>query len=262
MTTRQILTRGALILLFALIVGGIAYVVSDSKEREYAATTKLLFDGSTPDQRATGLTNNSDEEERAIVNNIIQVGSFDVARRTAAALDDPKYTAGRVDALVDPFAERGSDVVVINAKGPTAAAASRLVEEYRRQYIRRAEEIVRARADRTAAGVRAALAQLTPNLRRGPRGDSLRNQLAGLTIISRTGGEPIVVEGVHPSSGPVSPNVVRDTLFGLLFGAILGVGLVALRGATTRTRDDGSGYHSNGRPDDERRHERLEEPVA
>lgn len=261
MTTRQILTRGALILLFALIVGGIAYAVSDSKEREYAATTKLLFDGSTPEQRATGLTNNSDEEERAIVNNIIQVGSFNVARRTAAALNDPKWTPGAVDSHVDQFAERGSDVVVIDAKAPTAAAASRLVKEYRRQYIKRAEQVVRSRADRTAAGVRVALNQLTPTLRRGPRGDSLRNQLAGLTIVSRTGGEPIVVEGVRASSGPVSPNVVRDTLFGLLFGAILGIGLIALRGATTRSPEPAA-YPGNGRPEDEHRHERVEEPVA
>jgi capsular polysaccharide biosynthesis protein len=261
MTTRQILSRGALILLFALIVGGIAFVVSDSREREYSATTKLLFDGSTPEQRATGLTNNSDEEERAIVNNVIQVGSFDIARRTAAALDDRQYDADEIDRRVDQTAERGADIVIIEARAPSKGDASKIVKEYRHQFIRRAQEVVRSRAQRRIAGLEAALRDLSPRLRDGRRGDAIRDALAALTIVSRTGGEPVVVEGVRASDGPVSPNVVRDTLFGLLFGAILGVGLIALRGATTRTSQP-SGYRANGRPDDEHRHERVEEPVA
>ena len=236
MTIRQLITRVALVLLLAAIAGTVAYLISDRKPRVYAATTKLLFSGSTPELRAVGVVESADEEERAIVNNVALVGSYDIARRTAEELDDPRYTAEVIASQVSSGADRGSDIVTIAVRSSSAEQASDLAFAYRRQFILRQQEVVRDRARKAARAVRQVLRRLTPLTRRGPRGESLRNQLAALQVLQRVGGEPLVVEGVRASAGPISPNVTRDTLFGLLFGAVLGIGLVALRGATSPSR--------------------------
>ena len=236
MTTRQLIGRTLLVILLAGLAGGCAYALSDSRERQYEATTKLLFSGSTPELRAVGVVETVDEEERAIVNNVARIGSFDIARRTAEALDDPAWDADDIASRMRVFAARGGDVVTIAARAPSAEDAAIIAQASRREFILRSREVVRARAREARRAVREAMGGLNPVVRRGPRGDAMRSQLASLAVVQRVGGEPLVVEGVRASTRAVSPNVTRDTLFGLLLGAVLGVGLVALRGATSPSR--------------------------
>jgi capsular polysaccharide biosynthesis protein len=235
-TTKQLIGRTFLVLVLAAVAGAAAYLLSNSQDRVYAATTKLLFSGSTPEQRAVGIIASTDEEERAIVNNVAQVGSYDIARRTAEVLDRRRLDADAIAGKVKVSAERGADIVTIEVRDDTPEGAALIATAYRREFIRRSEEVVQARAEIARKAVRDALAGLTPALRAGPRGDALRSQLASLAVVERVGGEPLVVEGIRADATAVSPLVVRDTLFGLVLGAVLGIGLVALRGATSSGR--------------------------
>ena len=238
MTVWQILSRALLVLVVAAVAGGAAYYFSDSQEREYGATTRLLFSGSTPELRAVGVSDGGDDDERAVANNILQVGSFDIARRTAEALDDPAYDADEVAASVKAEGERGSDVIQLTATAPSAAEAADLVGVYRREFILRSREVVRSRARRARLVLDDSLDQLSPRVRQGQRGDAIRSHMAALMLVERTGGEPLIVQGVRAFEDPVTPHVFRDTLFGVLFGAVLGIGLVALRGATRSPRHE------------------------
>ena len=236
MTTRQIIGRGLLVLAFAAIVGAGAYLLSDSQERKYGATTKLLFSGSTPELRAVGVSQGGDEE-RAIANNTLQVGSYDIARRTAEVLDDPRYDADAIASRVSVSAARGSDVVTIAVSAESAQDAADIAGAYRRQYTFQLQDVVRRRAKVGRVALADALRDLPKTVREGARGDALRTQIAALSVIERAGGDPLIVEGVRAGADPISPNVPRDTIFGVLFGAVLGIGLVALRSATVARRE-------------------------
>jgi capsular polysaccharide biosynthesis protein len=236
MTTKQLLGRGVLVVAIALAAGAIAYLVSDNQERTYEATTKLLFSGSTPELRALGLSSGQDDEERAFQNAVEQVDSFDIARRTAERMADPRFDADAIDARVTALGETNSDVVTIRVHAESPQLAAEIASIYRREFTLQQKEIVSGRAQSARETTREALLRLSPGVRAGPRGESLRTQLALLALLERSGGEPLIVEGVRALRDPVTPDVSRNTLFGLLFGAVLGVGLVALRGATVARR--------------------------
>lgn len=231
MTTRQIIGRGLVVAVIAALAGACAYVFSDQQERQYQATTRLLFEGQPPELRALGFSEGDDDEERAIANNVLAVGSFDVARRTAEVLG-PEYDANEVARKVSVTAEQGSDVVTIRGRAPSPPEAAELVSAYRRQFTFRYQDVVRSRAQKASRAVAAALRELPRVQRRGARGDILRTQLGALAILSRTGGDPTIVEGVRATTDPVAPQTQRNTLFAALFGAVLGIGLVGLRRAT------------------------------
>ena len=181
--------------------------------------------------------NQGGDEERAIANNTLQVGSYDIARRTAAAMDDPRYDADAIASRVDVNAERGSDVVTIGVSAESPKDAAEIAGVYRRQYTFQLQDVVRRRAAVGRRAVADALRELPKKVREGSRGDALRAQVAALSLLERTGGDPLIVEGVRAGENPISPNVPRDTIFGILFGAVLGIGLVALRSATVARRE-------------------------
>lgn len=236
MTTKQLLGRTVLVVVIALAVGAAAYLISDNQERTYEATTKLLFSASSPELRALGVGGGNDDEERAFQNAIAQVDSFDIARRTADRMARPDLDADAIDARVTAVGEANSDVVIIRVHAESAELAADIASAYRREFTLQQQLVVRARANAARESTRDALLSLSPGVRAGPRGESLRTQIALLALLERAGGEPLIVEGVRALRDPISPDVPRNTLFGLLFGAVLGIGLVALRGATVSRR--------------------------
>jgi hypothetical protein len=77
-----------------------------------------------------------------------------------------------------------------------------------------------------------ALSEIPRKNRLGPRAAVLREQIGRLEVLRETGISPKIVEGVRASASPVTPQTARNRLFGGLLGLVLGIGLVALRGAT------------------------------
>ena len=236
MTFLQILSRVALVVIIAALAGAAAYLFSSSQDERYQATSRLLFAPATAELRALGFGGGDTEEEREIANKVLEVDSYDVARATAAALGDPRYTADRIANDVSASNARGSDVVTIRALAATPQQAAVIVTQYRRQFIFREMKQVRSRAKVALRSLKRALRELPRLARRTARGDALRAQIGALEILSRSSGDPVIAEGTRASTEPVEPQTVRNTLFGVLFGALLGIGLVALRGATRQQR--------------------------
>jgi uncharacterized protein involved in exopolysaccharide biosynthesis len=227
----RLLRSALLIVVVAGLVGGAAYGLSVGQPVEYRATTQLLFgpSGGSILDVVTGTTSSDPDESRAIANAVADVGSFDVARRTAGVLTSPRLNAGEISNRVEVSNPTGTDVVVISARGPTPEDAARLAGAYRTQYNLQRKARLVDRARRARRTLQAQLRGLSPRQRRGPRGLSLSTQIGQLRVFEKVGsGVPSVVQGVRASGAPVD-NTQRNTLFGLLLGAVLGGGLLALR---------------------------------
>lgn len=238
MTLRQLITRVALVAIVALVVGVVAYVLSASQTKQYQATAQILFAPRTSELQALGLPGGPLDQTSAAANDVLDVASFDIARRTALALADPRYSADTVAGDVAVSNERGSDVVTIKANASTPQEAARLAGTYLREYqdVSKARTAAQASSGRDALA--SALAALPKTLRNGARGDVMRNQIGILEVFARTGNPPTVIQNVRATANPVSPQTSRNVLFGLLFGVVLGAGLVAARGAISPPRRD------------------------
>ena len=239
MTFLQILIRVVLVVVIAAIAGTAAYLFSSRQDDRYQATTRLLFAPATAELRAIGFGAADNEEEREIANKVFEVESFDVARDTAEAIDDPRFTPDVIAEDVTASNERGSDVVTIRALADSPQLAATLATQYRRQFIFREQDQVQSRSKKALESLEDALSDLPLTARRSGRGDTIRSQMGALEVLARTGGDPVIAEGTKASAKPVEPQTTRNTLFGVLFGALLGIGLVALRGAT-RSSSPGS----------------------
>lgn len=236
MTFFKILIRVLLVAIIAAGCGVAAYAFSVDQPKRYQASTSVLLTPSAPELEALGYRFDLGDEERRIANGVLEVRAFDVAVRTASVIDDPYYTPDRIFSEISVVNQRNSDVVTIVAQTRNPQDAALLAKEYRREFTFRRQKAVRARARRAAGALRVQLRAMPERLRAGGAGDVLRSQLGALAVFRETGGDPIIVEGVRTLSAPVSPKTQRNTLFGVLFGAVLGIGLVALRDATRSPR--------------------------
>ena len=236
MTLFRLIIRMLLVAVIAAGAAAAAYLISVDQPKRYQATTRVLLTPTAPELEAIGYRFDFGDEKRRIVNNVFEVRSYEVALRTSQVIDEPYFTADRIAASVAAYPERDSDVVTITAIGRTPAEAAMLAKEYRREFTFRRQEAVRARSRRAARALRASLRALPPRVRQSGAGDPLRHQLGALAIFTETGGDPYILEGVRAYAEPVTPRTQRNTLFGALFGAVLGIGLVALRDATRSPR--------------------------
>jgi len=236
LTVRQLITRTVLVVIVALLVGAIAYALSVRQVKQYASTTQLLFGAPTSELQVLGVPSANQDQTVALASDVLDVGSFDVARQTALALHDPRFNADTVAAAISAANERGSDVVTITARAGSPQDSAKLASTYVSQYLAIDQQRTSARARGARQVLDTDLASLSTTVRNGVRGDALRNQIGQLRIFERTGNLPQVIQSVRTGASPVAPQTFRNVLFGVLFGAILGIGLLAARGAVSPAR--------------------------
>jgi capsular polysaccharide biosynthesis protein len=232
----DVLRAVLLVAIIAAIAGVAGYAISSGEPEEYEARTEMIFESYTsPELNAVGFGLGGSEIDRRMATFVKLLESRDVAVRVARSAPDLGYNVGEVEARVRAGAIGTSDIVQLIAKSESPAKAARLLRTYRREFkfMRRLREQQRARL--AIASLERALVELPPRFRAGSRGDSLRAQIGQLEILRRVGtGLPQVTQGTVARTAAVAPATERNTLFGLLFGALIGVGLVALRQAARR----------------------------
>jgi capsular polysaccharide biosynthesis protein len=234
----EIVRAAALVAVIALIAGAAGYAISAGQPEEYRATTELLFEGfTTPELGVLGAgfgVGGSEADRRAATNELL-ADSRDIAVRVARAAPELRYSAGQVDARVSTQLVGGSDIIRITATADGRRKAERLVRIYRRELKAMRRERERTRATEAIRALERAHDALPAPQRRGARGDVLRVQIGALEVMRRLGtGLPIVTEGAFAPAAAVSPATSRNLIFGLVFGTLVGVGLVALRQAAKR----------------------------
>ena len=235
--TRALLSA-LLVVVLAAVAGAAALAFSNAQPKTYAADVKLSFGRLvSPELQllGAGFSPPQVDENVEIQTEGAEVASFDVARATAAAAPDLGLTPGAVSGDVTVTPVRDTLTVTLVARESTPERAARLANVYAQQYlkIRRQREANRAKQAQTVLKRR--LSQLRRPDKRGVRGAGLRDQINTLAIMRRLGsGSPQVIEAARAGGSPASPDTLRNVLFGVLFGLVVGIGLVALRIETSR----------------------------
>jgi uncharacterized protein involved in exopolysaccharide biosynthesis len=244
MSGRAVFARVLLVTLVAALAAAAAYALSRGEKPQYEASTQVLFESyASPELAVLGngfLVGGSDADRR-LASNVEILRSDDVAVRTAKDAPRLGMPPGLIHANVQIKGNGSSDVLTITGRADSPLKARLLVLEYRKAFkkMRRDSEQRRARA--AVRVLQQELVSLPPPQQAGVRGGIIRSQIAQLGVIAKLGtGLPKVVEGVTGGGGKVAPATQRNVLFGLLFGLLIGVGLVALRSEAVRQRARGS----------------------
>jgi capsular polysaccharide biosynthesis protein len=226
------------VVLLALIVGGAAYAFSESQTREYKATTQLGYGRDlSPELQVVGLPEPQGDEAVRIATEAQRVASFDIADATAKANPGLGYDGAAIHSRVTATPTRGTLVIVITATGDTAQRAAQLGNAYSQTYLRVVRGREREQFTTVERALRSRLTNLSPADRAGALGASVRSQLTLAALFQRVGtGLPVVIGTARASAAPAEPQTTRNVLFGILFGAVVGIGLMALR-SDGRTRN-------------------------
>jgi uncharacterized protein involved in exopolysaccharide biosynthesis len=228
-----LLGRIMLVVAVAAMAGAAAAGFSARQPEEYQGTMRFQFGQLlSPELQLLGpdFGEADVEEDIRIATEAAGIDSFDVAERTARDNPELGYTAGQIAGRVSASPDRGTLIVVVRGRASSPRLAARLTDAYARAYLdlRREREKAQAAAaqevlrERLAAVPRAELGTL--------RASTLNNKIADLEVLRRVGsGTPKIIDGARAAAKPSQPRTQRNVLFAVLFGLIIGIGMVALR---------------------------------
>jgi polysaccharide biosynthesis transport protein len=221
-----------LILLCLVLAPAAALAISLLQDKEYTASSSLLFRDPGLDTKFTGTPffQEGEDEARTQATNVKLVSLDAMAARTARALEQPGWDRKRVSEAVEVTQEGTSDVVSIQATDTDPDFAARLANTFANEYV-----VFRRQADR--AKVKEALnlaedrfAAMTPEDQAGEEGQSLQDSIQQLELLAalQTGNAEVVQRALPPSS-PSAPKPVRSVAIGLVLGILLAIALTLIR---------------------------------
>jgi uncharacterized protein involved in exopolysaccharide biosynthesis len=237
-TFTGLVIRVLLVLVVAALVGIAALQLSNRQESSYLATSELLFSARTrPEFQVLGatFTGTGGDADVRLATDAQLLNSFDIARIVADRHPELELTADQIADRTSAEGVTGTEIVRLNATGPTQEEAVAVAEAYQSGYLSRLRSVQRRRAARVERSVRERYESLSRTERRGQTGTALRTQLGALSVLQDVGsGIPEIVQRPRPSSEPTQPQTGRNTAFGIIFGLLLGIGLVAARDGLRR----------------------------
>jgi polysaccharide biosynthesis transport protein len=222
--------RAPLILGCLFVTAVIAFGVSELQTKEYSASASLLFrnPGFAEDLfGTTSVASTPTDADREAATNQKLVGLEVVG--TLAARRLPGLSPEEVSEMVSVSSEGEADVVSVTATSPDPAQAKLVANIFARQFI-----AFRASTDRSKLLEAKRLAehgfeQLTPEQKKGPRGQALSRGVEKLGILAslQTGNAELVQPAELPTE-PSSPKPVRNAVLGAIVGLLIGIGLAFL----------------------------------
>lgn len=213
-----------------LTVPAVALLYSVLQTPQYTASASLLFGTQDLESQLFDLAPEDNDPQREAATNLKLVSVDEVAVRTAQALDVPGLGVDAVGDKVTVSPEGESNLVAVEATDADPALATRLANEFARQYIGFSRDEARGRIERAQTLVEAKLQELTPEQLEGPAGSALSQQAGQLEALAalQTGDAELAQPAIQPSS-PSSPRTTRNVALGILLGLLLGAGLALLR---------------------------------
>jgi len=218
--------RWPAILIVVLLGAGSALAFSLLQEKEYEASTSILFQDS-----GSKLLASQDPAREAATN--IRLLQLDVLEeRVDASLNKP-FT-GEVDVV----AEADSNLATITVTDTDPKQAARAANAFATEYIDLREQAVEDAIDLQRKRVNERLAALPPGQRNfSAEGQALKERLEELALAATTPSPVSQVSEARPPTSASSPDVVRNTVIGGLIGLALGILLaIALERRDRRVR--------------------------
>jgi capsular polysaccharide biosynthesis protein len=246
---RAVWRRVWVILLCAGLAGAAALIYSLSQDKEYEATAQVFFRDPGLAQGLVGpqLPRYPAEVVQDVATNTALTQLDEVADRTADAVGS--LSSGQVSADVEVGQSSLSNIYDITARTGDPALSAALANTYAKQAIAVKQAIDRRQVDRALQKMNSDFSELEDRIASEPDGrptdreaaqlESLRDGIRGLTIFRglQDGNVTLVQTAVAPTSAS-SPKPLRDTAYGILLGAVLGVALALLFAALDRRLTD------------------------
>jgi tyrosine-protein kinase len=225
-----IVRRNLLLLAICLIAVPLAALgYSLLQTKEYTASASLLFGSQSLEAKLFGFEPNQDPQ-RVAATNIKLVSSDAVSVRTAKALDVPGLNAADVRDAVSVTPEGESELIAIEATAADPALATKIANEFARQYIDFSRDEAKAKIEATKAPIEAQLEEIPLADREGTSASVLERKIRQLDALKaiQTGNAELAQPATEPTS-PSSPRTARNVALGILLGLLLGIALVLAR---------------------------------
>jgi capsular exopolysaccharide synthesis family protein len=218
-----------------IIVPLLVMAVTLTQEKQYTATANLLFrdDPTGILEQNTGAT--LSDPTRVAATNDALIALPTVAGR-AAKLAGDGITAADVRGAISIGSGQESDVVEINAQTPDAQRSAKIANAYGEAYIAFRRETDQKQLQDAIELAQRNIETLSPSERESQQGQRQQEQLDTLRQAQalQTGKADLVQRAAPPTEAS-SPNVKRNLILGVLLGAIVGLGLGALRDRLDQT---------------------------
>jgi polysaccharide biosynthesis transport protein len=199
------------ILIPLLIVPGVALALSLREDKQYEASTSLLF-------RDTGsqvLASQDPVREAATNLRLLQVGVLD--NRVDAHLKRP------FNGDVDAVAEANSNLATITVTDTDPKRAAHVANVYAEQYVVLRERTAHQEAARERRAIRAALDEIPVAERSGPEAAALQERLDKLAVAAVAPSGVTHVDPAQPPSAASAPHPLRNTLIGGIIGLAVAI---------------------------------------
>ena len=218
-----------------VIVPVVVMALTLTQDKAYTATASLLFrDDSTGSvvQNTSGVL--ADPARIAATNDAL-IALPTVAGR-AAKLAGGGITAADVRGSIGIGSGADSDVVQISATTPDPQVSAKIANAYGDAYIAFRKETDQKQLQQAIDLAESQIEALQPSERTGAQGERLQQNLDDLRQLQalQTGKASLVQRAGAPTD-PSSPNIKRNLIFGIVLGAIVGLGLGALRNRLDQT---------------------------
>ncbi len=254
----QIFWRWAwLIVLGALVAGGVAFLISKNTTPVYQATARLLID------EAPGTSSGNEYSQLLVEQRLAQtyvelLTTFSVMEETAARLELP-YTAEQLSRLVSVSAPPETQILVIRAEDTSPARAAEIANTIGKVFIEQNQERENLRYAEPIANWENRVTELGDEIERleiaiGDKGipDNTEDQAAKSRLETQLNESKIQyteafnnlnelqlnqakessnlvpVEAAQPPKLPVRPRTATNTLLALIAGGLLAIGIIFL----------------------------------
>jgi len=227
----HVLRRRWVVFAVALVtVPLMAFLISESKEKQYTATATLLFQ--------SGNTSTVDPTREAATNEAL--ASLPVVAVRAAREMGEEASVGEVLGAVEVSSSNEmADVATVSATTSSPERSAQIANGYSHAFIAFRKETDQVQVQKAIDLVEESYKELSPEEQAGTEGEKLQDRLNRLKVQQalQTGRAELVQPAGTPTS-PSSPRTKRNVLLGILAGLLLGFGLAALlERFDRRTRD-------------------------
>ncbi|MBJ7332789.1 MAG: hypothetical protein JHC95_23035, partial [Solirubrobacteraceae bacterium] len=237
-----LLRRAWIPLLSGILVGGLAFLILNSRDKTYETCSYLRVNSGPVDQAILGLPAAQKPITNIIGETAAEIEQYRVAQRAVEFLQlKPFANANQILKVVEAEPDQNSGLITVCAKGRTPSEAQRIANSMARAYV----DINRARSQANLRAARRELVRLQRTrvsavrrqARRGEAGtaavDSIQetqDQIERLTLAEKINTDSVVV--AKPAKLPEGPSGIPPWTIGILgfiIGAALGGALIAVR---------------------------------
>jgi len=227
-SARMIAGSFALLAALIVVVGAISYAISSRQAKSYTSVALVRMEEEHPELQLVGLQLGNAPDDRSTQTDALVAAGQDVVNRVApmiglAPRDVPSHFA------IAPQA--GANAVIIEAIGNSATQAYRYANAYLTALDAARRDFFNSHSSAIVRQLSIQLAEVEGNNPRQaqPFDIGIHNQVAVQRALQEMGyGIPEILKAPELPTSPATPHTQRNTLFGALFGLLLGIALISL----------------------------------